>query len=153
MREYTAEEILYKAGAYCSAAEHCESEVRLKLSQWGYTETAAQDMVIDYLRHEHFIDDERYCRAFVHDKVRYQAWGREKIRMMLQAKRLPRQAIQDALDTIDETEYNRVLLHLLQKKQRLLQRDEPEMQRQKLLRYAASHGFSFDEIICQLGQM
>ena len=34
MKEYTENELKYKAEAYCSATEHCPFEVMTKLSQW-----------------------------------------------------------------------------------------------------------------------
>ncbi len=145
-REYTPEEILYKAAAYCSLAEHCESEVRQKLTAWGMSEEALQDKIVDYLYDEKYISEERYCRAFVHDKLLYQGWGRMKIRAMLQAKRLPAAAIQQALAQINEEEYQRILQDLLAKKAKALQSETEEMRKMKLLRFAASRGFSYGEI-------
>ncbi len=145
-KEYSAEEILYKAAAYCSLAERCESEVRTKLTVWGMAEEALQDRIIDYLYQENYLSEERYCKAFVHDKLLYQHWGRIKIKAMLQAKRLPRQVIQEALGQIDEEGYQQVLCELLLKKQKSLRGEESEMQRIKLFRYATSHGFLYNEI-------
>ncbi len=146
MKEYTLEEILYKAAAYCSLAEHCESEVRLKLTAWGMPEEQLQDTIIDYLYQENYLSEERYCKAFVHDKVLYQGWGRVKIKAALQAKRLPAKQIDAALATIEEEPYLQILADLLRKKKRSLQGEEPEMLRMKLLRFAASRGFLYNEI-------
>ncbi len=145
-KEYSPEEILYKAAAYCSLAERCESEVRLKLTAWGMREEALQDTIIDYLYDEKYLSEERYCRAFVHDKLLYQGWGRIKIRAMLQQKRLSAVCIREAMDTINEEEYLRVLQDILTKKAKSLQHEEPDARRIKLLRFAASRGFSYNEV-------
>ena len=34
-QEWSLDELKYKAEAYCSIAEHCDSEVTNKLLQWG----------------------------------------------------------------------------------------------------------------------
>ncbi len=145
-REYTPEEILYKAAAYCSVAERCESEVRTKLAAWGMSEEALQDKIIDYLYDENYISEERYCRAFVHDKLLYQGWGRQKIRAMLQAKRLPAHAIKEALEQINEEEYMRILRDVLTKKAKTIRGETEEEKHIKLLRFAASRGFSYSEV-------
>lgn len=126
-----------KAARYCALAEHCESEVREKLYQWGCPENWHTE-IIDYLYEQTFMDDNRYCRAFVHDKVAYQGWGRQKIRMALEYRKLPRFMIDEALKNIDLNEYYRQLQRLIEKHQ--------TQEREKLLRYLLQRGFTYDEI-------
>ncbi len=146
MKEYTPEEVLYKAAAYCSQAEHCESEVRTKITAWGMPEETLQDTIIDYLYEEKYISDERYCKAFVHDKLLYSGWGKMKIRTMLAAKRLPNALIREALEGIDEEEYLSILQKALVKKNKSISKEEPDVRHAKLLRFAASRGFTYNEI-------
>ena len=114
-KEWSPDELKSKAERYCASAEHCESEVRLKLLQWrGDAQTV--DKIVDSLRVSGYVDDERYARAFVHDKVVFQGWGRVKIEYMLRAKKLPLPVIKSALKTIDEIEYFEQLSHLLETK-------------------------------------
>lgn len=44
MKEYTEDELKYKAEAYCSTTEHCPSEVISKLNLWG-----ADDVVTEHI--------------------------------------------------------------------------------------------------------
>lgn len=134
-------EYLSKAARYCALVEHCEAEVREKLYQWSCPECWHDD-IIDYLYDQNFLNDERYCRAFVHDKVAYQAWGRVKIRAALMARHLPTALIDTALKNLDKAEYDRQLVHLIEKKQ------SPD--RDKLLRFLLQRGFTYDEIEQQL---
>ena len=80
--------LLNKAAAYCAAAEHCRSEVQTKLLQWGASANQTSD-ILDQLEDQGFLSETRYCSAFVNDKIRFQGWGKEKIRMALKQKRLP----------------------------------------------------------------
>lgn len=130
-----------KAARYCALAEHCEAEVREKLYQWACP-SAWMDAVIDYLYDNNYLNDERYCMAFVHDKVAYQAWGRQKIRAALSARKLPRFLIDKALKNIDEIEYNKQLRHLIDKKK--------GTEFEKLVRFLMQRGFTYEEITSTL---
>ena len=136
-----------KASAYCSLSEHCESEVREKLTAWGCDDPAIVQQVIDYLVENSFLSDSRYCTAYTHDKLLYQGWGKRKIEMMLRQKKLPQAAIREALDSIDDEQYTTILQSLLQKKARSLKRETGDMLQMKLLRFAASRGFDYESSI------
>lgn len=115
--------------------------MREKLYQW-QCPTEYMDAVIDYLYDSNFLNDARYCAAFVHDKVAYQAWGRMKIRAALSARHLPSCLISEALQNIDEIEYNRQLSHLIEKKK--------GTEFDKLVRFLMQRGFTYDEITSSL---
>lgn len=150
--EWSEQDLLIKAQNYCSLAEHCVSEVREKLYQWGAT-SAVQDKILSQLCQAGFIDESRYAAAFVHDKVAFQGWGREKIRMMLLMKHLPSDVVEEALAGIDETVYNQQLSHLIEQKQQELLNSSihhssisPLGDHSKIIRFLAQRGFTSDEI-------
>lgn len=126
-----------KAARYCAGAEHCESEVREKFFQWG-TPGAYADKIVDYLYEHDYLNTKRYCEAYTHDKLLYQGWGRVKIRMMLQGKKLPAADIREALENIDKKEYLRVLEKVKSKKKNAT----PE----EVARYCLQRGFEYAEI-------
>ncbi len=137
MRERTPEEHRDAAARYCAAAEHCEQEVRQKLYQWECP-ASLMDGIIDYLIDEHYIDSDRYCRAYVHDKVAFQGWGRQKIAASLRAKSLPSSSIRQAIENIDENEYFRQLHRLIAQKK--------GTDRERTMRFLLQRGFTYDEI-------
>ena len=98
--EWSLDELRSKAEAYCATAERCCSEVSSKLLQWGATPDEMEKITL-HLIAQRYIDEARYCRAFAHDKVRYQGWGRMKMRAQLQAKHLPSATITQALESIN----------------------------------------------------
>lgn len=79
MRPLTYEEALRKLGNLCARGEHCTGEVDEKMKKWGLSE-ADRQRVVSYLVAHQYIDDERFARAFVHDKLAYDGWGRRKNR-------------------------------------------------------------------------
>ncbi len=140
--EWSEQDLLVKAQNYCSLAEHCIAEVREKLYQWG-TPTVAQDRILDRLCQSGFIDEQRYAAAFVHDKVAFQGWGREKIRMMLLMKHLPSHVVEEAIAGIDEEVYEQQITRLIeQKKQELSTLNYQN----RIVRFLAQRGFTIDEI-------
>jgi len=134
-----------KASAYCALSEHCLSEVGEKLLSWGATD-AQKSEILDWLVDENYLSEERYCSAFVADKIRFQGWGKEKIRAALVVKRLPSAMVTEALAAFPEEEYMEKLQALALRKARELEGEEPRQLKAKLLRFLASRGFSFADI-------
>ncbi len=140
------DELLFKASAYCAMAEHCAADVREKLRSWGAT-AADTERIVDYLSDEKYLDDVRYCEAFVRDKFRFNRWGRIKIGVMLRAKGLPSGAIEQALAQIADEEYRQTLSDLLCAKARTLKGGDAYDRRAKLMRFAQSRGFEMEAIV------
>ena len=133
-------EALNKAAAYCTLCERCISEVSAKLTTWGVP-YAVQEEIITRLTNEKFIDEARYCRAFVNDKVRFNRWGRLKITSALREKRLPQEYIKEAMENIDEDAYQQSLQETIDIKRRELKGKDDFATQQKIIRHAASRGY------------
>ena len=103
MTELTETEALNKVAAYCASAEHCRTEVIEKMQRWGMPYNTI-DRIVERLVAEKYIDEERYCRAFVNDKYRFAKWGKVKIGQALYLKKIPRFTYQPYLNEIDEEE-------------------------------------------------
>lgn len=128
---------LERAARYCAGAEHCVVDVAQLLARLGANDVQI-DEVIGILQKQQYLDEQRYCRAFVHDKVAFQAWGRMKIIMSLRAKHLPEQEIQQALDDMDETVYASNIRKAIQSKR--------GQDKQKIIRFMLQRGYTFDDL-------
>lgn len=144
-KEMTEQEAYLQLAALCAQAEHCQQEMRDKMRRWELDETV-QNRIIDRLIKERYVDDERYARAFVKDKIRYNKWGRRKVQQALWMKRIDADIQQRVLDEIDEKEYLDVLRPLLKQKRKSIKAESDYELNQKLLRFALSRGFGFDII-------
>ena len=91
MKQLTEKEALSKLMAVCARGEHCCQEMREKMMRWGI-DSSAQQRIIDQLTDRQFIDEERFTRMFVSDKLRFNKWGRRKIELALYRKRIPKYA-------------------------------------------------------------
>ena len=144
-KEMTEQEAFLQLASLCAQAEHCEKEMRDKLKRWDIDESA-QERIIQQLINERYIDDERYARAFVKDKIRYNKWGQRKVQQGLWLKQIAPEIQQRVLDEIDENEYLDVLRPLLRQKRKTIKAQNDYELNQKLVRFALGRGFTFDII-------
>ena len=131
--------------ALCAQAEHCQWEMTEKMRRWELSDEA-QARVMERLVKGRYVDHERYARAFVKDKVRYNKWGRRKVEQALWQKHIDEDIGQRVLDEVDDEEYLGVLRPLLKQKQKSTKAASEYELNQKLVRYALGRGFTFDII-------
>lgn len=146
MKELTEKEVLSRLQTLCARSEHCSHEMREKMMRWGVA-SDVQDKIVDRLIDDKFIDDERFARVFISDKLRFNHWGRRKIEQALFQKRIPKQISQPILNEITDQEYIEQLLPLIKSKRKSLSSVEDDYElRQRLVRFALQRGFTFDVI-------
>lgn len=145
MTQKTEQEAYLTLAALCAQAEHCQWEMTEKMRRWELSDEA-QARVMERLVKERYVDDERYARAFVKDKVRYNKWGRRKVEQALWQKHIDDNIRQRVLDEVDDDEYLSVLRPLLQQKRKATKAQSEYELNQKLIRFALSRGFTFDII-------
>lgn len=140
MKVLTAEQALKRAEELCVKAERSSGEIEQKLRQWGVPDRE-RAAIVQSLIGRRFVDDSRFARAYVRDKLRFSHWGRLKIAQALRLKGVARDTAAEAMGEIDPEEYSGILSHLLQVKQRSIAEPDSYEGRMKLLRFAASRGF------------
>ena len=146
MKKETAEQEAYlQLAALCAQAEHCQQEMRDKMKRWEMA-PEVQERVIARLIKERYIDDERYARAFVKNKIRYNKWGRRKVQQGLWMKHIDDDIQQRVLSEVDDTEYLAVLKPLLKQKAKSIKAENDYELTQKLVRFALGRGFTYDII-------
>ena len=144
-KQITEQQALSKLTGLCARAEHCSGEMLDKMRQWGVDEEA-QARIMEYLIKNKFVDDERFARFFINDKIKYNGWGRRKIEQALWMKHIDEAIVREALDAIDTGDYVSVLRPMLQQKRKhTTARSEYELN-MKLMKWAVSRGFTTDVI-------
>ena len=145
MKQLTYEQVLHRLAAYCSRAERCTHDILQKLTLWELPHDQ-QNKIIQHLEKEKFLDESRYCHAYVNDKSKYNQWGSYKIKYELTKKNITEDLIMEALQTIDPEKSKKQLQQLLQNKKKTVKGKNDFEIRQKLMRFAASRGFTPEEI-------
>lgn len=144
-KETTAQEAFQKLSALCARSEHCQHDMLEKMRQWGVSHQE-QAQVLARLVGERYVDDERFARAFVDDKIRYNKWGRRKIEQALWLKHIDKDIAKRILDQIDDTQYTSILMPMLKQKRRTTRAANDYELSRKLVKYALGRGFTIDII-------
>ncbi len=143
---FSREQIIFKLEAFCAYQERCTQEVRTKLERLGADESLSSD-IIKHLKENRFLDDKRFVEAYVQGKLRIKRWGRQKIKAALFQKRIDAKLIQEGIYAfISDEEYEAVMVSLIERKNRELSNEKnPQIKKQKLMRFLLSRGFEYDE--------
>lgn len=140
----------------CARSEQCEADIRQKLYRLGLSSAEVQATVSSLIE-DRFIDNARFARSFARDKCRFSAWGRNKIRLALAAKRISAQDIAQGLEAIDRKDYLDALKRTAMAKARTLdlKGENAYENKLKLFRHILSRGFESElasKIIAQISK-
>ena len=152
--EFTPEQqsAYLKATTICSRGETCTFDIKEKLKKWELSEDDSM-AVISLLKKEKYLDDERFARAYVKDKFRFNQWGRTKIAYMLHSKKISREIQEVAFEEIDEEVYSEKLVKLLADKEKTIRAKDKLDKRNKLMRFAMGRGFESNKVFAAFKEM
>lgn len=142
----TAAMALDRLETLCARSEQCSGDLARKLYAWGISSDDSAK-ILARLKADKFVDDQRFARAYVRDKLRFSRWGRVKIRLGLAAKRVNREMAAIAIDEeIDKTEYHEILIAVLKSRLRTIPDPQSYDGKTRLFRYGLSRGFESAEV-------
>ena len=134
------EQALEKARRYCAYQERSQQEVRDKLYELGLHRQQVEEAIARLIT-ENFINEERFAIAFAGGKFRMKHWGRIRIRLALEQKKVSPYCIRKALEQFSAAEY----LHTLRKAAAAQKKKTPEKNPLKknfiIARHLISRGF------------
>ena len=130
----------------CARKEYSPFDISQKLYRLGFSSEAIEN-IISKLKTENYINEERFARSFVNDKLLINKWGVNKIEMHLRHKQVSQSVIEDTLSEYSKTELNSSLQSILIKKWRQVKGESDYEKKGKLIKYALGRGFKMDAII------
>ncbi len=136
--------VLDRLQAQCSKREYCSADVLRKAAAALDGDAQRAREVVDSLVADRFVSDLRYASAFAREKAQLTGWGPVKIRYALAGKGISRELISQALEEVDANSASDRLSRLLAAKAKTLEGDPNG--RLKLIKYALSRGYNYDEI-------
>ncbi len=141
----TPAEALKKLAALCARGEHSTGEADEKMRHWGLAE-ADRVQVIQKLVDNKFIDDRRFAGYFVHDKIKFNRWGRRKIEVAMRQKGIDEETMREVLDAVPDEEYLNVLRPMIEDKMEKTAGKTDYERAMKTIKWAVGRGFSLDLI-------
>jgi len=138
--EALVKEVLIKITRLCSRSEQCSTEIRNKIIAEGIEKDVADEMV-QSLKDENYLNDERYVKAYVADKFKFNKWGKIKMRHYLRLKGLTDEVIAKGIDEIDKEKYKAVLIKTMKDKARTIKKKNKFEKMGQLIRFTQNRGF------------
>ncbi|MEO5906464.1 MAG: regulatory protein RecX [Saprospiraceae bacterium] len=131
---------------YCSEAERSTHDVFTKLVSWAITPEEGE-IIIQKLKKENFLNDERYANSYVREKWNLDHWGKVKIEHALKQKNIEDGFIQKSLSTIDNDDYQNQLYKVLQKKWNEVKSEKTDDSLRSLMMFGLNRGFEEELIL------
>ncbi|OQX98089.1 MAG: hypothetical protein B6I24_06340 [Bacteroidetes bacterium 4572_128] len=137
---------LKRVSRLCSTREKCISEIRNKLISFELEEKDIEE-IICFLKEHNFLNEERYAQFFVNDKLRFNKWGKLKVKNALKQKKIPEIFILKAIENFSSEEYFKIIEKEIYKKKKTLYKKNQEEQKRKLINFSISRGFELEIIM------
>jgi regulatory protein len=128
---------------FCVYQERCHQEVKEKLYEFGLSSGDVNNLITDLIT-DGFLNEERFAKAFAGGKFRVKGWGKLKIVRELELRNLTANCIRSGLKEIDESDYEKMLFQILDKKSAMLTEENEFIRKDKLSRFAIQKGYEPD---------
>lgn len=148
----TAEQAFLQMSRLCSRKECCVWEIQQKLQRMCISDGNAEQIILR-LKKGRYIDEARYARNYIHEKLTYNRWGKIKIVLSLRQKKIPDEVIQTAFAEFSDNEFNASLQPLLEFKRKTVKGSSHFEINGKLIRYALGRGYPMKEILSCMRKM
>jgi regulatory protein len=125
---------------YCAYQERSHAEVKEKLYSYGLRKTDVE-ILLSRLIEENYLNEERFARQFAGGKFRMKKWGRIKIIYELKQKRISPYNIKQAMEEIDELQYQSVMKKLVAERWKKLKNEQHIVRQVKTQQYLMQKGF------------
>lgn len=135
-----------KIEQYCAYQERSQQEVRDKLYDMGLHKEDVENLISELID-TNFLNEERFAITYARGKFRIKHWGKIKIKQHLKLKKVSDYCIKKALSLIDANDYEKVILQLIEKKERESKEKDAYIKKQKIIRYIISRGFETDIVL------
>lgn len=142
--------LMSRLQAMCSRSECCVQDVQKRLNKALLLQEITQEQaaaIMERLLEDRFVDEERYARAFVADKVNLQGWGVMKIKNALRLKQLPAKAIENALEQRDTEAEQAMLEKVILRKDKQLKDTDTNVRVMKIIKHAMARGYEYSIIL------
>jgi len=125
---------------YCAYQERCHREVRNKLYEWGLLKNEVENIMARLVT-DGFLNEERFAKVFAGGKFRMKKWGTVKIENELKKRDVSEYCIQQGLKEIEASDYEKILIELIEKKWREITEKDLFVKRNKTAKYLIAKGY------------
>ena len=141
MKEF--EKQLAKMRRWCAMQERCTVEVKIHAAASGISDKNTAK-IIEQLKEEGFINEERFAKLYAGGKFRNKKWGRSRIKGELRARQISEEAIREGIKEIDEEQYRKNIVEMVEHKIATTDHSNPILFKHRLSKLAIAKGYEPD---------
>jgi len=149
---FTVNEIEFKLKQYCSYQDRCHNEVEKKLKTFDVI-SQVKEQIISNLISENYLNETRFCKSFVRGKFKIKNWGKRKITLELNSRKVSNYNLKEGLKEINEIDYLDKLETLFNKKLASLDHLSLINKKKKILSFLLYRGWETNLIYEKLNQI
>lgn len=131
---------------FCLYRERSIYEVDQKLIKLGLSSVSDRKKTLKKLVDEKYVNEERFVKAFINDKSKFNKWGTRKIQLELKKKKVDEKLIQKYIELIEPETYESELKQLAIKKWKSQANKEDKKKFANTVRFLANKGYEIDKI-------
>lgn len=139
-KNLSMDEAFLRLSARCAVAECAPFDLLRKMEGWGLDDESRQ-AVLQRLKAQGYVNEQRYASAYVRDKFNYAGWGKMKIVQGLRRKGFSPSECDSVWQEINEEDYRKSLIRLLISKSKSIKAQSVFERKAKLARFALGRGF------------
>lgn len=151
-RKTSESKALSRMANLCARRECCVFDIRTKLMHYEL-DFEAIERIIEHLKKEKYIDELRFARSFINDKMRFNKWGKVKIDFGLRQKKIPQDIIAEAFLDFSDEQLNASLEDVLSAKWKTIKGKSEQDKRTKLIRFALGRGFEMNHVLAYIEKL
>ncbi|MDA9356619.1 RecX family transcriptional regulator [Flavobacteriaceae bacterium] len=145
-------DIVQKLQRYCVYQDRCHKDVvnKMKLMKTPYS---LYDNILVELIKDDFLNEERFAFSFIRGKFRIKKWGKIKLKNELFQRNITLALINNALDQINDEDYNKTFDELALKKFSYLNEEKSINSKKKFVSYLQYRGWENDLIFKKVNEL
>ncbi len=143
---------LSRMATLCAKRECCVFDIKLKLMRYEF-DLSTIERIVEQLKKDKYIDELRFARSFINDKMRFNKWGKIKISFALRQKRVPQEIISEAFFDFSDDQLNDSLDDVLSAKWKTIKGKTEQDRRTKLIRFGLGRGFEMNHILAYINKL
>ena len=146
-RDRARERTMNRAVKLLAVKPRSVAELRERLLEKLWTDDAIVDLVIERLREYKYLDDDQFAGDLAASRLRQNPQGRRRLEQTLLRKKLDREVVTEALDSVfEKTREEQIVKTAIEKRLRLKGVPQTLGDKRKFYDYLLRRGFSYDAI-------
>lgn len=143
--ERAREKTMNRAFNILSVKAYSVADMRRRLLEKDWTTPEIVEAVLEKLKEYNYLNDEQYAKTFAASQIRQKPVGARILKQKLAMKKLDKETVEDALETVlEETPEAEIIERAIEKRLRLKGVPQTREDSKKFYDYLLRQGFSYD---------